>query len=85
MKNKLTHNSIALGDYIRVIRLEKGYSQYHMADALDISQNSYCLLENGQTKASLDRIIQIAAIFKLSPQGFLEGYFNKMDGYRNDR
>ncbi|MNL32841.1 Helix-turn-helix domain protein [compost metagenome] len=76
MKDKLTHNSVALGDYIRTVRLEKGYSQYHMANLLDISQNSYCLLENGQTKASLDRIIQIAEVFQLSPQGFLEGYFN---------
>jgi transcriptional regulator with XRE-family HTH domain len=79
MKNKLTHNSAALGDYIRTMRLEKGYSQYHMAAALDISQNSYCLLENGQTKASLDRIVQIAAIFKLSPREFLVGYFNRFD------
>ncbi|SMC64744.1 helix-turn-helix domain-containing protein [Pedobacter africanus] len=79
MKNKLTYSSITLGDYIRKIRLEKGYSQYYMADALDISQNSYCLLENGQTKASLDRIIQVALIFKLSPLGFLEGYFNQID------
>jgi len=85
MKNRLTHNSITLGDYIRAMRLEKGYSQYHMADALDISQNSYCLLENGQTKASLDRIVQLATVFKLSPREFLEGYFNRMDGYRNDR
>ncbi|MNX93824.1 Helix-turn-helix domain protein [compost metagenome] len=79
MKDKLTHNSVALGDYIRTVRLEKGYSQYHMANLLDISQNSYCLLENGQTKASLDRIIQIAEVFQLSPQGFLEGYFNLID------
>lgn len=79
MKNKLTHSSIVLGDYIRTIRLEKRYSQYYMADILGISQNSYCLLENGQTKASLDRVIQIAAIFKLSPQEFLEGYFNEID------
>lgn len=79
MKIKLTQNAATLGDYIRTIRLERGYSQYDMADALDISQNSYCLLENGQTKASLDRIVQIAVIFKLSPREFLGDYFNLID------
>jgi len=61
------------------MRLEKGYSQYHMANILDISQNSYCLLENGQTKFSLDRMIQIAVIFELTPQEFLGRYFNNID------
>ena len=71
--------SVGLGDYVRIIRLRKGYSQYYMANALDISQNSYCLLENGQTKFALDRIIQIAIIFDLSPQKFLEDFFKRMD------
>jgi transcriptional regulator with XRE-family HTH domain len=79
MKNKLTQNSITFGDYIRIIRLEKGYSQYHMANLLEISQNSYCLLENGQTKFSLDRIIEISVIFQVSPRQFLADYFNKID------
>lgn len=68
---------MSLGDYIRKIRIENGYSQYDMANALEISQNSYCLLENGRTKFMLDRIIQIAAVFELSPKEFLEGYFNQ--------
>lgn len=80
MKNKLTQNSVVLGDYVRIKRLEKGYSQYHMANILGISQNSYCLLENGQTKFSLDRIIEIASIFEFSPQEFLEDYFNVAKG-----
>jgi len=79
MKDKLTPNSIALGDYVRIMRLERGYSQYHMANLLEISQNSYCLLENGQTKFSLDRIITISVIFELSPQEFLVGYFNRIE------
>jgi len=61
------------------MRLGKGYSQYQIANLLAISQNSYCLLENGQTKFSLDRIIEIAAVFELSPQEFLGGYFNEID------
>jgi len=77
MKDKLTQSSVALGDYIRLIRLEKGYSQYQMANVIGISQNAYCLLENGQTKFSLDRIIEISSVFELSPQEFLDGYFNE--------
>ena len=77
MNKKLTQSSVGLGDYIRVIRLEKGYSQSQMANILEISQNAYCLLENGQTKFHLDRIIQISRVFELSPQEFLDGYFNE--------
>ncbi|MBE9598997.1 helix-turn-helix domain-containing protein [Pedobacter sp. MC2016-24] len=72
--------SVSLGNYIRKIRIDKGYSQYFMAHALAISQNSYCLLENGQTKFNFDRLLQIAIIFKLEPQDFLNGYFNGIEG-----
>lgn len=79
MKDKLTQSSVKLGDYIRKMRLKKEYSQYYMAHLLKVSQNSYCLLENGQIKFSWDRIIQIAAVFELSTREFLEGYFNGND------
>ena len=79
MGKKNTYSSVSLGDYIRKIRMDRGYSQYYMADFLGISQNSYCMLENGYTKFAIDRVVQIADIFKLSPQEFLDGYFSSMD------
>jgi transcriptional regulator with XRE-family HTH domain len=79
MKNKRIHSSNTLGNYIRIMRVKRGYSQYYIANVLEISQNSYCLLENGQTRFSLDRIIQIAEIFELSPLDFISGYFIQED------
>ena len=80
MNDTIDSTAVSLGDYIRKLRIEKGYSQYFMAYALDISQNAYCLLENGQTKFNFDRLLQIAIIFELEPMDFLNGYFNGIEG-----
>lgn len=72
-------NTTSVGDYVRKIRLSIGYTQYDMADALAISQNAYCLLENGQTKFSFERLIQVAIIFGFNPLEFIKGYFNELE------
>lgn len=79
MNDTIDSTAVSLGDYIRKLRIEKGYSQYFMAYALDISQNAYCLLENGQTKFNFDRLIKIAGIFSLDPKDFLNGYFSQIE------
>lgn len=71
--------TIGVGDYVRKIRLSIGYTQYDMADALAISQNAYCLLENGQTKFSFERLVQVAIIMGLNPLEFIKGYFNELE------
>jgi len=75
MREQLTINSTSMGDYIRTLRQQKKYSQYFMANAIDISQNSYCLLENGRTNLNVERIVQIAAVFQLQAEEFFDGYF----------
>jgi transcriptional regulator with XRE-family HTH domain len=79
MNASINATAVSLGNYIRKLRLHKGYSQYFMANALTISQNAYCLLENGQTKFNFERLIQIAEIFELIPMEFLNGYFNEIE------
>jgi transcriptional regulator with XRE-family HTH domain len=78
MDGTINMTSASLGDYIRKLRISRGYSQYFMANALTISQNAYCLLENGQTKFNFERLIRIAEIFNLVPMEFLNGYFRSL-------
>jgi transcriptional regulator with XRE-family HTH domain len=54
-----------IGEKIRKIRTIKGYSQDYVSDLLNISQAAYSDIENNKTKINLERIQEIAAIFKL--------------------
>jgi|GEM_PF-3496389 len=77
MKGKSEITSVSFGNYIRKIRIRRKYSQYFMAHALEISQNSYCLLENGNTKINLERIVELALIFEIDIHFFILDYLNE--------
>lgn len=50
---------------IRETRLERGYSREYIATRLDISQKSYCNIENGKSKIDLKRFFLISEILEL--------------------
>lgn len=56
---------------IKQIRVLKGYSQAEVADQLNITQASYARIEQGQTKLSVERIVQLSKIFDVSQSYFL--------------
>lgn len=49
---------------IRRLRETKGYSQEYIAAKLNIPQNTYSRLENGDTKISLDRLFSLSDILE---------------------
>ena len=49
---------------IRRLREAKGYSQEYVATRLNIPQNTYSRLENGDTKISLDRLLGLSVILE---------------------
>lgn len=51
---------------LRLIRESRNYTQEYVAGALNISQTTYCLLEKGNSKISLDRLEKIAALYNIS-------------------
>jgi transcriptional regulator with XRE-family HTH domain len=54
-----------IGEYIRIERLKKGWSQENMAHMMNISQAAYSKLESGHTTMSLPRLCEIAKILKI--------------------
>jgi transcriptional regulator with XRE-family HTH domain len=58
---------------IKIIRIEKGYSQDYMADMLNISQNAYHKLEKGHTRIHLEKFIDIAEILEVKFSELLKG------------
>ena len=50
----------SIGNKIRLLREEKGFSQENMANALDITQSNYARLEKDDNRISVPRLIIIA-------------------------
>ncbi len=68
---------------IRKKRDELSYSQAYVAELLDMSPQNYQQIEAGATKLTLERIEQIAAIFKIEPLELMAdsiNYTNNMNG-----
>ncbi|GAA4457949.1 hypothetical protein GCM10023189_29460 [Nibrella saemangeumensis] len=64
MKTKTTHR--LPGERIRLLRLQRGYSQENMADLLNLSTTAYGDIERGKTELTLSRLEQIADVLNLS-------------------
>jgi transcriptional regulator with XRE-family HTH domain len=63
---------MSIGDYIRRIRVQKGYSQQFIADALEISQSKFNRIENDQTDISINELFQISEILRVNYIELLE-------------
>lgn len=72
-----------IGNNIKNIRELKNLTQEFVAERLDISQSAYSRLENGETKISKEKLIQIAEILEVKPEDIKEfdgqKYFNSFN------
>ena len=53
-----------IGNFLRRLREEKGYSQEYIAEQLEMSQNAYWKLENNQSSIKFRTIEKVAKVFK---------------------
>ena len=60
-----------LGDNIRKYRKENNISQEKLAEELDVTRQSISLWENNQTQPSLENIVALAKIFKVTTDDLL--------------
>jgi len=56
-----------IGDKIRVVRVERGYSQEYLAMELGIDTATYGRIERGQTKLTVDRLLDISNALDIEP------------------
>ena len=50
---------------IKILREIHNYTQEYVANTLGISQNTYSLLEKGETKLTIERLEQLANLYNL--------------------
>ena len=61
-----------LGDNIRKYRKLNNMSQDELAEKLNVTRQSISLWENGQTQPSLENIVALSKLFKVSTDELLE-------------
>ncbi|MDE5422914.1 helix-turn-helix domain-containing protein [Ancylomarina sp. DW003] len=74
----LNQNTLTFGEYIRKLRINKGYSQEKLAELTDIHPNHIGLIERGERQPKIDTIEKLAVSLDT---GF-EGYFRKQSSIR---
>ena len=57
---------IVICNKIKELRKAQGYSQEDVAMLLNMGQNTYSQLESGKTKIDIERLYQIACLYKVS-------------------
>ncbi|QTD38434.1 helix-turn-helix transcriptional regulator [Polaribacter batillariae] len=58
---------------IRMLRLQKEYTQENIGDFLGIGQVAYYKLESGKTQLKVETLIKLANILEVTPSYLLEG------------
>jgi transcriptional regulator with XRE-family HTH domain len=66
MPSKKSPANQALGNAMRTIRRERGYSQEAFAPRAGIERSNYGAIERGEFNVRLDTIVKIAGAFDLS-------------------
>jgi len=63
--------SMEIGMRIRKIREFRNYTQTHLAEKLNISQNAYSKIENGTSKLTTDRLEEVAKVLDVPVESIL--------------
>lgn len=79
--------SVETGLRIKKIREYRNYTQQHLADSLNISQNAYSKIESGITKLTTDRLEEISTILDVPVETILssEKQIFNMENNRIDK
>jgi transcriptional regulator with XRE-family HTH domain len=76
--NKLSQHAGAVYNRIKSKRILSGLSQLEVANMLKMQQAGYSNLEKGKIALTIERLIQIAAIYEVPPTYFLDGNVQKL-------
>ena len=64
--NSVNPHSTKIGNKLRQLRINKGYSQEYMAEILAVSQKTYSNMENDKTSISIEALKKIAEAYRVN-------------------
>jgi transcriptional regulator with XRE-family HTH domain len=59
-ENQIKEYRLQIGDKIRIIREQRGYSQVHLAELMNINRSTISKIENGKFSISVDYLIRFS-------------------------
>ena len=62
-----------IGERIKKYRTKLNLSQDYVANYLDINRATYCQLEKGKRKATVDNLLKLSVLFGISANALLYG------------
>ncbi len=69
-----------IGNFLRRLREEKGYSQEYIAEQMEMSQNAYWKLENNQSGIKLQTLERLARVFGKDICQLINGFYACANG-----
>ena len=64
--NSVNPQSTKIGNKLRQLRINKGYSQEYMAEILAVSQKTYSNMENDKSSISIEALKKIAEEYRVN-------------------
>lgn len=71
-KERKKEENKSLGVKLRQLRVNSGYTQQNIADALNINRSTYTYYETGKTTPDISTLQALSKIFKVHIDAFLE-------------
>lgn len=59
-ENQIKDYQLKLGDKIRIVREQRGYSQEHLAELMNINRSTISKIENGKFSITVDYLVRFS-------------------------
>lgn len=83
--NNKVEQKIMIGKTMKNIRKVRGLTQEEVAEKLELAPRYISDIERDKTKGSLDTLVRLCNIYKITPTYVLKDYLNSSDFNQDDR
>ncbi|MBM3862407.1 MAG: helix-turn-helix transcriptional regulator [Verrucomicrobia bacterium] len=74
-----------LGEHIRKLRIETGFSQEALAERADIHRNFLGEIERGKKGMTLDTLFRLSRALGVTPQSIIKAIYERRTGQKTTR
>lgn len=74
---------MAINNNLRNLRLEKGLTQEHVAEKLNVTRQAVSSYESGRTRPDIDTLMKFAEVYETDLESILYGNTRKLKSLRN--
>ena len=68
---------------LKELRIKKGFSLASVAEHLSVSRSTVCLWESGERKCSVDSLVELSKLYRVSMATITAAYMKTHEGENN--